>query len=75
MNADLALSSRGHAAERLLNEVEAARLLALSVKTLRRWRWARRGPAWTKIGAAVRYSQEDLAAFVDAGRQEPTTTL
>ena len=38
----------------LVNEHEAARLLGLSVKTLRRWRWAGRGPNFVKIGSAVR---------------------
>jgi hypothetical protein len=53
----------------LINEHEAAIRLGLSVKTLRRWRWLRRGPPWVKIGNAVRYVPHDLAAFIDAGRQ------
>jgi hypothetical protein len=58
---------------KLVNEYEAASQLGLSVKTLRRWRWARRGPPWTKIGTAVRYSPTDLAAFIEAGRQQPNS--
>lgn len=58
----------------LVNEHEAARLLGLSVKTLRRWRWAGRGPAYRKIGSAVRYHpDEDLAAFVEAARRTSTS--
>lgn len=58
----------------LLNEHEAARILGLSVKTLRRWRWAGRGPAYRKIGSAVRYHpDEDLAAFVEAARRTSTS--
>ena len=53
---------------RLIDEHEAAARLGLSVATLRRWRWARRGPGWIKIGAAVRYAPKDIAAFIDAGR-------
>ena len=58
----------------LVNETEAARILGLSVKTLRRWRWAGRGPAYRKIGSAVRYHpDEDLAAFVEAARRTSTS--
>jgi len=56
----------------LVDEREAAMRLGLSVKTLRRWRWSRRGPAWVKVGAAVRYAPEDLSAFITAGRQVPS---
>jgi DNA-binding transcriptional MerR regulator len=55
----------------LVKEGEAARILDLSVKTLRRWRWARKGLPWIKVGAAVRYSPADILAFIDASR---TTT-
>jgi predicted DNA-binding transcriptional regulator AlpA len=57
--------------DRLLDEHEAADFLSLSVKTLRRWRWSRRGPPWFRVGGtAVRYRLSELSAFVDAGRQE-----
>lgn len=56
----------------LVTETEAARALGLSVKTLRRWRWAGKGPAYHKIGAAVRYRTSALADFIEAGRR-PTT--
>lgn len=64
-----------HAAVRLVNEHEAAELLGLKVATLRRWRWAGRGPAYRKIGAAVRYHPADLSAFADAGRRQSTSDL
>jgi predicted site-specific integrase-resolvase len=50
-----------------LSEREAAEHLGLSHKTLTRWRWAGKGPAFHKFGGAVRYAPEDLAAFVAAG--------
>ena len=56
---------------RLVDEHEAAARLGLTVATLRRWRWARRGVPWIKVGAAVRYTPADLAAFIAAGRCEP----
>jgi hypothetical protein len=59
----------------LIDEHNAALCLGLSVKTLRRWRWARRGPIWIKIGTAVRYAPADLAAFIAAGRQSPRNDI
>ena len=61
------------AARALLNETEAARILAMRVTTLRRWRWAGRGPRFVKIGAAVRYDRADLSAFIEAGRRNSTS--
>ncbi len=57
----------------LINEHEAARILGLSVKTLRRWRWAGRPPGFLKIGAAVRYDPADIAAFIGAARRTSTS--
>jgi hypothetical protein len=58
----------------LVNEDEAARILALRVTTLRRWRWAGKGPAFRKIGAsAVRYSLADLEKFVADSRRTSTS--
>ena len=58
--------------DRLINEHEAASRLGLQVSTLRRWRWARRGLKWIKIGSAVRYAPSDIQAFIDAGRSAST---
>ena len=57
----------------LVNEAEAALMLSLSVKTLRRWRWAGKGPRFLKLGAAVRYDSADLTAFIEAGRRSSTS--
>jgi len=57
----------------LVNEAEAAHMLSLSVTTLRRWRWAGKGPRFVKIGAAVRYDLADLTAFIEAGRRTSTS--
>ncbi len=57
----------------LVTEHEAARLLGLSVKTLRRWRWAGKGPNFVKIGSAVRYEPAELQALIDAGRRTSTS--
>lgn len=56
----------------LVNEHEAARVLGISVLTLRRWRWAGRPPEFLKIGSAVRYDPAVLASFVDSCRRSST---
>ncbi len=57
----------------LLTETEAAALLGLKVATLRRWRWAGKGPRFLKIGGAVRYDPADLEAFISAARRISTS--
>jgi predicted DNA-binding transcriptional regulator AlpA len=50
----------------LLNEHTVAKLLGVSVATVRRWRLLRQGPRFIKVGAAsVRYRQEDVRAYVE----------
>ncbi|MFL7904152.1 helix-turn-helix transcriptional regulator [Azospirillum argentinense] len=57
----------------MLTELEAAKHLGISPKTLTRWRWLGTGPAFVKVGArAVRYREEDLRVFLEAGRHAPT---
>ena len=48
----------------------ALRVLA-SVSTMTQWRHYGRGPAYTKIGHAVRYIGADLNAWIAAQRIEP----
>jgi len=59
--------------ERLLTEKDASAILGVKVPTLRRWRWAGRGPTYRKIGGAVRYHPADLATFIEAGRRRSTS--
>ena len=48
-----------------LSEQEAAQYLGVSVKTLRRWRFDRRGPAYAKIGGKlIRYPLTNLDDWV-----------
>jgi len=51
-------------ANRLLNEKEVAERLAISVATVRRWRFTGQGPRATKVGAAVRYKPSDIDSFL-----------
>jgi predicted site-specific integrase-resolvase len=52
----------------LLNEKEAAQKLKLSRQTLAMWRTKGKGPNFIKLGNAIRYSIEDLKAFIDGKR-------
>jgi predicted DNA-binding transcriptional regulator AlpA len=53
--------------ESLLNEHDVARITGMSLASVRRWRLLRRqGPGWIKIGAAVRYKPEDVAAWLES---------
>lgn len=49
----------------LVDEREAAAILAAEVRTLRNWRALGKGPRFRKIGERmVRYHRADLAAFI-----------
>lgn len=49
----------------LIDEKEAAAILAVAVTTMRNWRALKQGPRHLKIGARmVRYSRAELAAFI-----------
>jgi predicted DNA-binding transcriptional regulator AlpA len=52
--------------EELLTEHDVARITGMSVASVRRWRLLRIGPKFVKIGAAVRYRSEDLAAWLQS---------
>jgi hypothetical protein len=58
--------------DQLFDEREAAKILSCSVAVLRKWRLLGKGPAFCKVGRLVRYSEADLAAFLDANRVDPT---
>ncbi len=57
----------------LINEHQVAARLGLKVATLRRWRWAGRGPPFFKLGSAIRYAAEDIDAFIQAARRTSTS--
>ncbi|MBS4084027.1 MAG: helix-turn-helix domain-containing protein [Rhizobiales bacterium] len=52
--------------EALLLEIQAAKLLNLSVKTLQAWRNRKRGPTFIRAGRAVRYRRSDILQWVEA---------
>ena len=46
-----------------LNQADLARRWRISSRTLERWRWLKRGPAFLKIGGHVVYRLEDVEDF------------
>jgi predicted DNA-binding transcriptional regulator AlpA len=57
----------------LLRTPQAAEFLGLSAKTLIAWRFTGNGPAYRKLGRAVRYDPRDLTAFVERSRRTSTS--
>jgi predicted DNA-binding transcriptional regulator AlpA len=58
---------------RLITEREAAEQLALSVKTLRNWRFLGRGPPHLKVGRLVRYRLSDLKSWLKTCERASTS--
>ena len=52
-------------------ESEAASRLGLKVATLRAWRHQGRGPAYVRLGRAVRYLASDIDDFLNSNRHSP----
>ncbi len=50
----------------MLNDLQVAKYLRMSVASVRRWRVLRQGPKFFKIGSAVRYRKADLDAWLDS---------
>ena len=64
------MSNNTQTPDRLLHEIEAADLLALSPRTLRNWRALGQGPSYIKLsGRCIRYRLNDLIEFVDSKSQ------
>jgi helix-turn-helix protein len=57
-----------------LTEAIAAARLGLKVATLRAWRHQKRGPAFVRLGRAIRYLPADLDAFVATNRHMSIST-
>jgi hypothetical protein len=53
-----------------LNQTELSRRWGLSPRTLERWRWVGRGPAYVKLGGRVVYRLEDVECFERRRRRE-----
>ena len=64
------MTTTSNALEALLTEHDVARLLKVSVATVRRRRLLRQPPNWVKLGASVRYRPADIAAFIQGGEHQ-----
>ena len=53
-----------HTLETLLDEKELARLIRVSIPTLRYWRSEGKGPRFRKLGHKVRQVPSDVAAWL-----------
>jgi Helix-turn-helix domain len=62
----------GEVAMKHINQVELSRRWGLSPRTLERWRWLKQGPAYLKVGGAIRYRIEDVEAF-EAAQLRPNS--
>jgi predicted DNA-binding transcriptional regulator AlpA len=49
----------------LLDTKQASALFGLSESTLRKWRLSGQGPAFVRLGRAVKYRQADIDQFLD----------
>lgn len=56
---------------RMMSESEVADWLKLAPETLRTWRARGKGPAYSKLGDAVRYSEDDVKSYLEANRVDP----
>jgi predicted DNA-binding transcriptional regulator AlpA len=61
-------------ADQPMTESEAAFRLGLKVATLRAWRHQGRGPAYVRLGRAVRYLVIDIDEFLNSNRHNPRQT-
>ena len=63
------MTNANNAIESLLTEQEVAKLLTVSVATIRRRRLFRQPPEYLKIGASVRYRREAIQRLIEAAEQ------
>jgi excisionase family DNA binding protein len=54
-----------------LTTKQAAKLLACGTSTLELWRSKGKGPAYVKVGSAIRYSRAELETWIAAHARKP----
>jgi len=65
----MATTSIDNPLQELLTEHEVARLLKVSVATIRRRRLFHQPPDFVKLGASVRYKREAIQRLIDSAEQ------
>lgn len=63
------MTNKSDSLQDLLTEHEVAKLLKVSVATIRRRRLFRQPPDFVKIGASVRYRREAIQRLIDSAEQ------
>ncbi|MFC3711206.1 helix-turn-helix transcriptional regulator [Sphingoaurantiacus capsulatus] len=56
-----------------LDTASASRMCGIAESTLEKWRVAGMGPPFLKLGKLVRYSRQDLEAWLNARRVRSTS--
>jgi len=63
----MSLSQTISQTDSLLDERQVARMIGMSIGSLRRWRLVGQGPPFIRVGRrGVRYKPEDLASWLDS---------
>jgi excisionase family DNA binding protein len=60
------LAINGTDPDSLVTEVQAAKFLNISIRTLQAWRIKLAGPRFVRVGRAIRYRRSDLIAWIEA---------
>jgi excisionase family DNA binding protein len=68
LEASGARNSTARTAPKLMDAEQAAKMLGVTTTTLYRWRKLGQGPSYIRVGIQIRYSADDLDAFIAAGR-------
>ncbi len=58
-----------------LKPASAAEKIGVTPGTLANWRWKAIGPPYYAIGGMIRYADDELDAWVAAGRQSTADTI
>lgn len=53
---------------RWVDEKEVSKITRIAIQTLRNWRFQGTGPAYSKVGRAVRYRLDDVINFMEERR-------
>ncbi len=57
----------------LMNEDQAAQVLTVGTKTLQSWRVRGVGPRFVRIGRLVRYTEAELAKYIEEQTRQSTS--
>ena len=58
----------------LINESSVAKRLHCEVKTLQAWRCRGGGPPFIRVGRLIRYSPDDVRAWIESRRMTSTSS-